>query len=203
MGFHDPWGSLPSQDALWLTDSLALLSCTEVLALNILSFTSLSHLQVLVWYRLVKMVLLNNSKFLECDPKAECKSYKWLDMWDKLKVIIFIVLHVQSIINCARCGHSKIHCCRKSSKPNVLAAITLFFEECFNFTLISSTSRLARQHKKCLYSPFKTSHGSWGGIISHLWAIMTECGHCWRGRNHFLLHYTSLTLEARGFTGEM
>lgn len=78
-----------------------------------------------------------------------------------------MVLHVQSIIICAHCGHSKIHCCRKSSKPNVLAAITLFFEECFNFTLINGLFRLARQHEKCLYSPFKTSRSSWGGIISH------------------------------------
>lgn len=122
--------------------------------------------------------LVKQQKFLGRDPKAGLKSYKWLNTWDKLKVVIFIVLHiqsVQSIINCAHCGHSKIHCCRKSSKPNVLAAITLFFEECFNFTLINGMSRLGRQHKKCLYSPFMISHGSWGGIISHLWVIMTDC----------------------------
>lgn len=188
----------------------SLIHCLAVLhrsvGTKILSFISLSHLKLLVWCRLVNIILLNNNKFLGRDPKAELKSYKWLNTWDKLKVIIFIVLHfqsLQSIINCVCCGHSKIHCCRKSSKPNVLAAITLFFEECFNFTLINGMSRLARQHKKCLYSPFKMSHGSWGGIILHLWAIMTEHGHCWRGRNHFLLHYTSFTVRARGCTGEM
>lgn len=43
------------------------LPCIEGLALEVLRFFSLSHPTLLVWHRLVKIVLLNTNKFLECN----------------------------------------------------------------------------------------------------------------------------------------